>query len=102
MILNEAQDQQNPSPPVMRKCGKFKQMLKDFYEWLEFDPNIGTAALTNTTPHTCKSTKIIFAMRGGLMQHFNIQFPSQRLCEASNYNMVLLDPLQYFNYLPLN
>ena len=49
MILDEAQDQQNLSPPVMRKCGNFKQMLKDFYEWLEFDPNIGTAALTNTT-----------------------------------------------------
>ena len=44
----------------MRKCGNFKQMLKYFYEWLEFDPNIGTAALTNTTPHTCKSTKIFF------------------------------------------
>ena len=30
---------------------------------LDFDPNIETAALTNTTPHICKSTKIIFAMR---------------------------------------
>ena len=99
MILNEAQDQQNPSPPVMRKCGNFKQMLKDFYAWLDFDPNIATAALTNTTPHTCKSTKIIFAMRSGLTQHLS---NSPHKNEASNYSMVLLDPLQYCNYLLLN
>ena len=47
VILNEGQATRTRHPhAVMRKSGNFKPMLK---EWLEFDPNIGTTALTNTT-----------------------------------------------------
>ena len=39
VIINEAQPNQNPSPPKMRQFGNFQPTLKDFYEWLEFNPD---------------------------------------------------------------
>ena len=34
VVLNEAQPNQNPSPPEMRKCGNFEPTLQDFYNWI--------------------------------------------------------------------
>ena len=39
VVLNEAQPNQNPSPPDMRQCGNFGPTLAEFYDWLQFDPN---------------------------------------------------------------
>ena len=55
VILNEAQPNQNPSPPDMRQCGNFEPTLAEFYDWLEFDPNNPTTSTPPTTaPPTCK------------------------------------------------
>ena len=39
VTLNEAQPNQNPSPPEMRQHGNFEPTLQDFYNNLDFDPN---------------------------------------------------------------
>ena len=39
VIINEAQPNQNPSPPKMRETGNFGLTLKEFYDLLEFNPN---------------------------------------------------------------
>ena len=46
MIFNEAQPNQNPSPPEMRKCGNFEPTLQDFYTWI----NRPTTAPPTTSP----------------------------------------------------
>ncbi len=39
VVLNEAQDRQNPPPEGMRTCGTFQWDVGDFVEKLEFDPS---------------------------------------------------------------
>ncbi len=39
LILNEAQDRQNPPPEGMRTCGNFEWDLEEFVEKIEFDPS---------------------------------------------------------------
>ena len=57
VILNEAQSNQNPSPPHMRQCGNFEPTLAEFYDWLQFDPNNPTSAPPTTAPTAAPTTR---------------------------------------------
>ena len=50
VVLNEAQPNQNPSPPDMRQCGNFGPTLAEFYDWLQFDPNNPATGSPPTAP----------------------------------------------------
>ena len=50
VVLNEAQPNQNPSPPDMRQCGNFEPTLAEFYDWLQFDPDNPATGSPPTAP----------------------------------------------------
>ena len=39
VVLNEAKCNQNPSPSEMRTSGDYEPTLKDYYEWIDHDPD---------------------------------------------------------------
>ena len=53
MVLNVAEELQNPAPPGMSTCGDFSWSLADFYQKLNFDPTKPSQPSSTTSPLYC-------------------------------------------------
>ena len=53
MVLNIAEELQNPAPSGMTTCGDFTWSLADFYQKLDFDPTKSSQPLTTTSSLYC-------------------------------------------------
>ena len=64
VIINEAQPNQNPSPPKMRQTGNFGLTLQEFYDLLEFNPDNPATSSPTTVPPS--KSVINVAVLGGI------------------------------------
>ena len=64
VVLNEAQPNQDPSPPEMRKCGNFEPTLQEFYDWINRPtPTTAPCKSSNNLP----SGVVVGTVRSGSM-----------------------------------